>query len=85
MSRLLASFGAIEAFGHGAQLPSEALGFEINASAVQRNTGAIGGRIPDNPCAMIESTLCQTNCEMMAVEVDGTISPQIHGKQGIVG
>jgi hypothetical protein len=31
------------------------LGFSVSATAVQRNTEAIGERIPDNPYAMISA------------------------------
>ena len=85
MSYLLSAFGGSEAFARGAGLLSEALGFSVSATAVQRNTEAVGERIPDNPCAMIGAARTQRGCELMVVEVDGTISPQILEKQGISG
>ena len=85
MSYLLSSFGGSEAFGRGASLLSEALGFGVSATAVQRNTEAVGERIPDNPHAMIAAQRGQKPCEVMVVEVDGTISPQIMEKQGVTG
>lgn len=85
MSYLLSSFGGSEAFARGASLLGEALGFPVSATAVQRNTEAVGERIPDNPYAMIGAGRGQQPCELMVVEVDGTISPQILEKQGISG
>ena len=85
MSYLLSSFGGSEAFGRAASLLSEALGFGVSATAVQRNTEGVGERIPDNPHSMISAQRGQKPCELMVVEVDGTISPQILEKQGIRG
>jgi hypothetical protein len=85
MSYLLSSVGGSEAFARGGQLLSEVLGFSVSATAVQRNTEAIGERIPDNPYAMISAQRGQQPCELMVVEVDGTISPQILEKPGVCG
>jgi hypothetical protein len=85
MSYLLTSFGATEPYGRGAQLLGEALGFPLSATAVQRNTEAVGERLPDNPYQQIESHRQQERCKLMVVEVDGTISAQIEEKQGVVG
>jgi hypothetical protein len=85
MSYLLSSFGGSEAFGRAADLLGEVLGFPVSATAVQRNTEAVGERIPDNPTVMIDAHRGQQPCEVMVVEVDGTLSPQILEKQGIVG
>ncbi len=85
MSYLLSSFGGTEAFARAANLLGEALGFAVSATAVQRNTEAVGERIPDNPHAMISAQRGQKPCELMVVEVDGTISPQILEKKGLRG
>ena len=85
MSYLLTSFGASEAYARGAGMLSEALGFAVGATGVQRNTEAVGERIPDNPHQLISACKTQQESEVMVVEVDGTISPQILEKQGIVG
>lgn len=85
MSYLVSSFGGGEAFARAAQMLSEALGFSLSATAVQRNTEAVGERIPDNPYQMIAAQRGQQPCELMVVEVDGTISPQILEKQGVSG
>ncbi len=85
MSYLLGSFGGGEAFARAAQMLSEALGFPVSPTAVQHNTEALGERIPDNPHQMISAQRGQQPCELMVVEVDGTISPQILEKQGVTG
>jgi hypothetical protein len=85
MSYLLSSFGASEPFAHAAELLGEALGFPLSATAVQRNTEATGERIPDNPYQLIAAHKAQEKCELMVVEVDGTMSPQILEKDGVSG
>ena len=85
MSYLIGLFGVSEPFDRGAELLSEVIGFPISATAVQGNTEAVGERIPDNPYALIGSERSNQVCEVMVVEVDGTISPQILEKQGVVG
>jgi len=85
MSYLLSSFGGSEAFGRAGHLLSEVLGFSVSATAVRRNTEAVGERIADNPHEMIEAQRGNQPCEVMVVEVDGTISPQILEKQGVSG
>jgi hypothetical protein len=85
MSYLIASFGASEPYGRASQLLSEALGFTLSATAIQRNTEAAGQRIGDNPHQLISASKAQESCEVMVVEVDGTISPQITEKQGVSG
>ena len=85
MSYLIALFGASEPFDHGAQLLSEAIGFSVGPTAVQSNTEAAGDRIPDSPYELIASQRAQESCDVMVVQVDGTISPQILEKLGLVG
>ncbi len=85
MSYLLTSFGASDPFGRGAQLLREALGFSVSATAVQRNTEAVGERLPDDPSKQIDSRWQQEGCQLMVVEVDGTISAQIEERQGVSG
>ncbi len=85
MSYLLCSFGASEPFERGAELLGEALGFKVSGTGVQRNTEAVGERIAENPYELIPAGKAQQECELMVVEVDGTISPQILEKQGVGG
>ena len=53
------------------------MGVSVSATAVHRNTEAVGKRIPDNPHQLISARKSQQECELMGVEVDGTMSPQI--------
>lgn len=85
MSYLLTSFGASEPFARASELLSEALGFSVSPTAVQRNTEAVGERVSDNPYALIDAMRGQQACEVMVVQVDGTISPQILEKEGLRG
>jgi hypothetical protein len=85
MSYLLTSFGASDPYGEAAQHLSEALGFSVSATAVQRNTEAVGGRLPDSPHQQIDSRWQGERCPLMVVEVDGTMSPQIVEKEGLSG
>jgi hypothetical protein len=85
MSYLLTRFGASEPFARASELLREVLGFNVSATAVQRNTEAVGERISDNPYMLIDAKRGQKACEVMVVQVDGTISPQIMEKDGIRG
>ena len=85
MSYLLALFGATESFERSSELLGESLGFGVSGTAVQRNTEATGGRIDDMPYRMIPAQKRQEACELMVVEIDGTMSPQIKEEQGISG
>ena len=85
MSYLQALFGATESFERSEQLLSESMGFAVSATAVQRNTEATGARIDDMPYRMIPKQKSQEVCELMVVEVDGTMSPQIQQKEGVSG
>jgi hypothetical protein len=85
MSYLLTSFGASEPFARASELLSEALGFSVSPTVVQRNTEAVGERFSDNPYALIDAMRGQQACEVMVVQVDGTISPQILEKEGLRG
>jgi hypothetical protein len=85
MSYLLTSFGASEPFGRAAELLSEALAFSISPTGVQRNTEAAGERLPNCPLQQIESRCQGEGCQLMVVEVDGTISAQIEEREGVSG
>lgn len=85
MSYLQALFGATEPFERSEQLLSESLGFGVSATAVQRNTEATGARIDDMPYRMIPKEKRQQACDLMVVEIDGTMSPQIKQEEGVIG
>lgn len=85
MSYLLSFFGSSEAFSPGAKKLSAALGVRVSATAVQRNTEAVGRNLEDRPLRIIDSQRQNTPCDLMIVEIDGTTSPQIKEVEGITG
>jgi hypothetical protein len=85
MSYLQALFGACESFERSEELLSSSMGFAVSATAIQRNTEATGARIDDRPYRMIEEKKRHESCELMVVEMDGTMSPQIHEERGVTG
>ncbi len=85
MTYLQALFGACESFERSQELLSESIGFGVSATGVQRNTEATGDRIDDMPYRMIPQEKRQMGCDLMVVEVDGTLSPQIQQKEGVTG
>jgi hypothetical protein len=85
MTYLQALFGACESFERSEELLSSSMGFPMSATAIQRNTEATGARIDDRPYRMIEEKKRHESCELMVVEMDGTMSPQIHEEPGVTG
>lgn len=85
MTSLQALFGACESFEHSEELLSSSMGFKVSATAIQRNTEATGGRIDDRPYRMIDEKKRHESCELMVVQIDGTMSPQIHEEPGVRG
>ena len=61
------------------------LGFRVSATAVQKNTEMVGGLLPEDPCKAIDSQKRQQESELMVVEIDGTMTPQILEKEGVTG
>jgi len=85
MSYLLCFYGAQLPYAASAQALGQALGFGISATAVQRNSEKTGNRIDHHPLRSIPHEKQSESCAMMIVEVDGTMSPQIHEEQGVSG
>jgi hypothetical protein len=85
MTYLQGLFGASEPYARSSELLSEALGYKLSATAVQRNAEMIGFKIDDNPLKVIGSDRENDACDIMLIEIDGTTSPQIHTEQGITG
>jgi hypothetical protein len=85
MTYLQALFGACESFERSEELLSSSMGFAVSATAIQRNTEATGARIDDRPYRMIAEEKRHESCELMVVEMDGTMSPQIHEEKGVTG
>src|SRR3972149_6319002 len=85
MTYLEALYGASEPYERSEQLLSESIGFHVSATAIQRNTEMTGARIDGIPYRMIPAEKREESCELMVVEIDGTMSPQIREKEGIAG
>src|SRR3972149_8578393 len=85
MTYLEALYGASEPYERSEQLLSESIGFHVSATAIQRNTEMTGARIDGIPYRMIPAEKREESCELMGVEIDGTMSPQIREKEGIAG
>jgi len=85
MTYLQALFGSCESFDRSEELLSGSIGFKVSATAVQGNTEATGAGIDDMPYRMIPDEKRSQGCELMVVEIDGTMSPQIHEEEGVTG
>ena len=85
LSYLEASYGASEAFEESARKLSEALGFNISATAIQNNTEKVGARMSELPYRLISDDRRSEGCDVMLVEIDGTMTPQISTVEGITG
>lgn len=84
MTYLQVLFGVGEGFDRSAEFLSEVVGFKVSATAAQNNTEATGARIDGHPLRMIPAKRTE-ECELMVVEMDGRMSPQIHEEQTISG
>jgi hypothetical protein len=85
MTYLQTLFGCCESYERSEELLSGSIGFKVSATAIERNTEATGARIDDMPYRMIPEEKRRQSCELMVVEIDGTMSPQIHEEQGVRG
>jgi ribosomal protein L21E len=85
MTYLLSFFGGCEAYTPAAKQLSVALGFPVSSTAVQANTEATGRRLPHLPVHAIPNKKQSEHCDVMIVEIDGTMSPRIHEEEGVSG
>jgi len=85
MTYLLSLFGSGQAYKASAKKLSAAIGIGVSATAVQRNTEAVGRQMECRPLRSIDSRRENTSCDLMVVEIDGTTSPQIREVEGISG
>ncbi len=85
LSHLLTVFGATDAYGPAASRLSDALGFPVSPSAVQSTTERCGERLPHNPLRSIPKEHQGTECDLLVVQLDGCLSPQIAAQQGDSG
>jgi hypothetical protein len=85
LSYLQTLHGATDAFEKSSRLLSETVGFQISTTAVQRNTERTGAQLPESPYQAIAAQKIDEGCDLMVVEMDGTMSPQIVQKEGLTG
>ena len=85
MSYLLSFFGGCDAYEPAARQLSETLGFGVSSTAVQRNTEKTGTEMESHPFRVIPQEKEHQKSELFVVEIDGTMSPQIHEEEGITG
>lgn len=85
VSYLIGSYGGNESYGCSSRLLSSSLGFLISTTAIQNNAERIGKLLPDDPIRSIPDEKLNKECDLMIVESDGTMSPQIPEIQGITG
>jgi len=85
MTYLLSFFGGCEAYSPAAKKLSTALGFTVSSTAVQNNTEKTGQRLEHHPYRSIPDEKQSETCDLMIVEIDGTMSPRIREEEGITG
>ena len=85
LSYLQASYGSSDAFEESSEQLSEVLGFSVSATAVQNNTENVGSEMSDSPYDLISDERRNEGCDLMLVEIDGTMTPQIPMVEGITG
>ena len=85
MTYLLSFFGGCEAYSPAADKLSTALGFGLSATAVQNNTEKTGLRLDHHPYRSIPDEKQSQTCDLMIVEIDGTMSPRIREEEGLTG
>ncbi len=77
MTYLLSFFGGCEAYSPSAKKLSAALGFPVSSTAVQNNTEKTGEQLDHHPFRSIPDKKQGESCDLMIVEIDGTMSPRI--------
>ena len=85
MTYLQSLFGGCEPYSPASKKLSKALGFNISSTAIQNNTELTGFRLEHHPFKVIPEKKQNEECDVMVVEIDGTMSPQIMQKEGITG
>lgn len=85
MTYLQSYYGGCEPFSPASDKLSKAIGFDISATALQNNSELTGSRLEHHPFNVIPENKQNEECNVMVVEIDGTMSPQIAQKEGITG
>lgn len=83
MTYLQAFFGACDPYAHAAERLSAATGTKVSATALEKNTEKTGENIESRPIRSIKGRMGP--CDLMVVEMDGTMSPQIMQEEGLTG
>lgn len=85
MTYLQSLYGGELSYAQSSKKLSKTLGFSISSTAIQRNTEMVGEIIPENPIEIISSKNQNAESDLMLVEIDGTMSPQIQEIEGKTG
>lgn len=85
LSFLISTYASNESYSSSAKLLSTALGFRVGSTLVQRQSERIGSSLPDNPIEAVPQEKQSQECDLMIVESDGTMSPQIPYVEGVSG
>jgi hypothetical protein len=85
LTYLIALHAVTDSYEESAKLLSKTVGFRVSSTAVQRNTELVGAQMADCPYKLIPAAKTSEQSDVMVVEVDGTMTPQISEKQGVSG
>lgn len=85
MTYLQSLYGGELSYANSSNKLSATIGFSISSTAIQNNTEKVGALIKENPLQIISTKEQNRACDLMLVEIDGTMSPQIQQKDGISG
>lgn len=85
MTYLQSLYGGELSYKNSSKKLSATIGFYISSTAVQSNTEKIGALIKECPYQIISTKEQNRSCDLMLVEIDGTMSPQIQEKDGVLG
>jgi len=85
MTYLQSLYGGELSYKKSSKKLSATIGFPISSTAVQSNTEKVGALINESPYQIISTKEQNRSCDLMLVEIDGTMSPQIQEKEGVFG
>jgi len=85
LTYLIALHAVTDSYEESSKLLSKTLGYRISSTAVQRNTEQTGAQMAECPYEVISATKMSEECDLMVVEIDGTMTPQISEKEGVTG
>lgn len=85
MTFLQVLLGSTRPYEESAGLLSEALGFAVSSTAVQRTTEVAGGQLQDDAYRVIPQGWRGQGCQRLIVQMDSTTSAQIQVMEGLTG